>query len=176
MGIARYVDQALAPQMRQKVLDATPDLTSKRESLKKTEWYPLAYAVDQCAAIDAQFEDPHKSYDELKRCGHFIADDAASTYMKLLMKVLTPKLFARQFPEVWKRYHDFGKLASDMSHIEENRVVFTIPGYPYVAPMCHGWLEFAFDCLGKGNSLEVETNQPPGAPVPDLVEYRVKWA
>lgn len=176
LGIARYVDKILAPEMRERVLAATPEVSKQRQGLKRTEWYPLSYAVDQCAAIAEQFSDPQRSYDEVKRCGHFIADDASATYLKLLMKVLTPKLFARQFPEVWKRYHDFGRLVTDMSRIDENYLIFTLPGYPYVTPMCHGWMEFVFDQLGKGDSLKVTTNHPLGAPTPEQVEYTLTWS
>ncbi|MFW5875756.1 MAG: hypothetical protein ACOCXM_03370 [Myxococcota bacterium] len=175
MGIAKYIDEAM-PEGGQQVRAATPEVTAHRHELTRTQWYPLSYAVDQCAAIAAKHQDPQEAWNEVERCGEFIANDAASSFLKLLMKVLTPSLFARQFPEVWKRYHDFGSLQTDLSQIENNTVVFTVPGYDYVGPLVAGWIRYIFRSFGKSN-LEIETNVPaPGVPAPEEVRFVVSWS
>lgn len=175
LGVEHYATAKLPPSTQTKVKQAQESFAVKLPELKKNDWYPLSHVVDQCAAIEAEATDPDSAYDELKRCGQFIANDAASTFLKLLIKVLTPKLFARQFPEIWKRYHDFGELTADLAEIDNNKVIFYMPGYTYLAPLASGWIEYVFNAFGKSD-VEVTTNNPPGTPVPETVRFDVAWS
>jgi hypothetical protein len=88
--------------------------------------------------------------------------------------VLTPRLFARQFPEFWKRYHAFGELSVELTSIETRRFVFTTPSYDYLGTVGAGWVDFVFKAFGY-TSVKVETNAPLGAPLPDITRFSVTW-
>jgi hypothetical protein len=173
--MGKYIREVLDPALREPVQRQCDHVLVRLGDVDRTAWYPLQDAIDMYKAIYDQYDDPQKGFDALWRAGHHVASDAAGTFLKLLLKVLTPKLFARQFPEIWRRYHDWGELRADLGDLEQNKVYFTMPGYPYVPPVTAGWLEYLF--LGFGmKDVNVDVKVSPAGPWPDQVDFEVSWS
>src|SRR5262245_17968561 len=56
----------------------------------------------------------HASSDDARRrlvaVGRHMGAYATNTYLKLLMKMLTMKMFAKKFPDIWRRDANFGQV------------------------------------------------------------------
>src|SRR4051812_11935416 len=124
-GLASYVEKRCEPALRSKIMEAvSADVRAALPTMEKNVWYPRRYALDFCRAIVSVTGDENN----ITLAGHHIANEATNTFMKLLIKVLTPKMFARQFPEFWKKYHSHGVILPDVSHIDEHDVRFRVDG------------------------------------------------
>jgi hypothetical protein len=137
-------------------------------------WYPIHYSTDFFHGIHRVHGDWHAANAAIQRCGSTIAEEATTTFLKLLLKVLTPKLFASKFPDFWRRYHSFGVCRVDTSRLEENRFVCWVSGYDYGYSVGAGWIEYVFQSLGKKN-IEVKHNCPAGEISVPEVRWDTSW-
>jgi hypothetical protein len=143
-------------------------------SVSPSDWYPLEIGVDVLRQIERAHEGDAETRKVIRRAGRAIARDATGTFMKLLLKVLTPRMFASKFPEFWRRYHDFGDCKIDVSRIEERWFAVEVPGYEYLHSVGAGWIEHVFDSLGKTN-IVVKDNCPPGEILVPTVRWETTW-
>jgi|GEM_PF-3435406 len=171
-GLNSFVEKKYEPVLRAKILEAvSADVRASLPTMEKNAWYPRRYALDFCRAIASVTGDDKN----VELAGTHIANEATNTFMKLLIKVLTPKMFARQFPEFWKKYNSHGVIIPDVSRIDEREAAFRIDGtFDYLHLLAVGFLVFVFDALGKRGVL-VTHNVPQGQTnVPDL-QLKVVW-
>lgn len=127
--------------------------------------------------IEDQYSSEKEKLDGIIRCGQFVGEDATSTFLKLLVKVLTPSMFAMKFPQFWARYHDFGELVPDVSDIAKNHVRFHVrgvSGYRYITAMGIGWIGNAFRSMGKKDV--VITPDPPGFLEGSEFTWHTRWS
>ena len=103
----------------------------------------------------------------------------ANTFMKLLMRMLTPAMFIRKFPDFWRRDMSSGNVSIFDDDLEKKRFsihVTDVEGFDYLGPVGVGYLGYVLDrILGhdstKLNLLDFEF-QNPG---PAEFTYRVSW-
>jgi len=172
-GLASFVEKRFEPGLRGRIMEAiSADVRAALPTIQKNEWYPRRYALDFCRAIASVTGDDKN----IELAGTHIANEATNTFMKLLIKVLTPKMFARQFPEFWKKYNSHGVITPDTSRIDERYAGFRIDGtFDYLHLLAVGFLVFVFDALGK-KGVQVTHNVPPGqSNVADLL-LEVTWS
>ncbi len=172
-GTARYALNDLEPALRDRLKASFPELARSLDEIKKDDWYPLGRLVELLSAIDGVHADPEAGLAAIKTCGRHIAEEGASTYLKLVMKVITPRLFVRQFPTLWKRYHDFGELSVDTSKVDANKAVLTMTPYPGVRGLCSGWIEYAFTLFKT--RVDIQSSWPWRGPMPRDLELRLSW-
>lgn len=142
-------------------------------AVKIGDWYPLSYAVDLLDGIYTLQDTPAAGEAALAKCGEAISMDAAQTFLKLVTKVLTPRLLVSKFPDIWRRYHNFGKYEVDFSEFDSNRFTITCTGYDYVAPMGVSWIYGAL--LSLGLKPVITSNCPSGTKsVPEVV-WSASW-
>jgi hypothetical protein len=172
---ADFVAKRFSPADQERVLARLPpDGRELLRRIDKSAWYPLPYVVGLFHGIEEVNADPERTVTDIRACGKFIANEAANTFLKLLLRVLTPKLFSRQFPEFWRKYNSFGDLKVDLTRFDENRVRFTVTGYDYVHCIGAGWIEYVFESLGK-KDIVVATNVPVGTRTLPEVAWEVTW-
>jgi len=172
-GTARYALSDLPSAARSEIDLAMPGLARSIDDIRRDGWYPLGRLVELINTIDQLHPDPDRGLVAIKSCGKYIAEEGATTYLKLVMKVITPKLFVRQFPALWKRYHDFGELTVDTRRIDDNRATLRMPAYPGIRGLCTGWIEYAFASLD--HPIAVESNWPWRGAVPERLELTLTW-
>lgn len=174
-AIAAFVHDAYGGEQSRAMFAAlTPETRRAIETVSTSSWYPIAIGVDVLRQIERAHDSDAESRKALRRAGNAIARDATSTFLKLLLKVLTPRMFASKFPEFWRRYHDFGDCKIDVSRIEERFFAVEVPGYDYLHAVGAGWVEFVFQSLGKTN-IVVSENCPPGAVFVPTVRWETTW-
>jgi hypothetical protein len=171
-----FAERNYTPEQVRKILaQLSPDLRSALPQIKPHDWYPLHFATDQLRGIYQCHTDPKEAVEAIVRCGMFVGDEATSTFLKLVIKMLTLSMLASKWQQFWGKYHDFGVCTADASRIAEKKFfVVAKPGYPYVHGIGAGWLRNVFSALGKQN-VEVTTNVPLGeVDAPEII-WTTTW-
>lgn len=150
----RFIDQAYDAETRQKIVDQlSPEVRKAMGTYKDVEFYPATHWSEILRGVatvvgktDADAER------ELQSCGAFTASEATNTFLRLLMRVLTPALFAKKIPSLWSRDNTAGQFSVDLSDINRGRLVFQlsdVDGYAYCGPAAMGWISFAMKTMGR---------------------------
>jgi hypothetical protein len=177
---AHFLQTQYDPSIRDQLLGNVPEEVRRAlPQLKPAEWYPRSYSVSLLRAIASANRDERAVYDDLVRCGTFIATEATNTFLKLLMKVLTPTLFAKKIPEFWQRDQQGGRFEVDVSRADSGRIgmkLCDIEGFDHIAIVSIGWIAFGMDAIGKRNVQVKQQGWSLSAPGPREVEYEVTWS
>ena len=135
----RRIFEGLSPAVQQAIGQAKP-----------ADWMPAAHSSEILRAIAALSKgNDDQARDELIRCGRYIANEATNTFLKLLMKVLTPNLFAKKLPSFWSRDSTAGRYEVDVTdekivcHLKE------MEAFDHIAPIGVGYVSFALEAMGK---------------------------
>lgn len=154
------------------------DIRAALPQVTDVGWYPREYAV----AIYSAIADHHRHGDgkvsqAIFDMGHGIATRALETFLKLVIKVMTPEVFVRKIPDVWLRDHKGGFMKTDTSDVANNHVVFNLQevgGYNYIGGSLPGFQTATLTALGcKG--LRYECDWTPENPGPESVTCHFHW-
>src|SRR6185369_5440707 len=84
--------------------EVSPGARSAATSLKPADWCAVAGLAELLRALAAKSNgNPEHARDTLIACGEFIAREATNTFLKIVIRMLTPSLFAKKLPDLWKR-------------------------------------------------------------------------
>lgn len=157
----------------------SPDVSRDRSAYDVMKWYPASHANELNNGMAAVHgDDEQKVYDLLEGLGMFTADKATSTFLRLIMKILTPRLFARKAPDFWARDNRIGRMESDISQIDQKRMVVhlrDISPLSHVAPSAAGFAKFALKAIGLKNLRVVTNGWSLKQPAPDAVHFDISW-
>jgi len=175
-----FLEQCEPEALRRWLATVPSDVKSTLDSLKAAEWYPRKYSVDILRAIAAHHgSDERATYAAMVHCGTFIAEEATNTFLKLLMKVLTPALFAKKIPEFWKRDHTRGRFEVNTAGAKAGSLEFElqdVEGFDHIGVVGIGWMTFGFNAMGKSDVVVTQTGWSLATPGPANVRYRVRWS
>lgn len=167
------------PVLSRKVPSALLEQIRRNETaFKPHEWRPVEEVVALWKAI-ADLSDPKDdegAYNQLLACSEKMAAYATSMWLKLLLKMLTPRMFVRKFPDMFARDHNFGRIevvgVSDTSFTAR---FLDVGGYDYFAPIAHGMAGSVLNAIGVKN-LQLKITPwslaNPGAPE---LEVHATW-
>ncbi|MFS8065911.1 MAG: hypothetical protein ACMG6S_06005 [Byssovorax sp.] len=156
----------------------SPELKAALVTMKRTTWHPRAMWIEVLRAVVSVHNEPGASHADLIGCGKAICEDAASTFMKLLLKMMTPRLFARKFPDFWVRDMRGGIMSVDPSDLAKNRfVVFLedVEGFDHVGPAGVGFIGFAMEKITGGHVDIVVSPWSLERPGPAKIRWDVSW-
>lgn len=174
----KYVRQGLAPERRERALSLiSPDTIQWTETLQKpAEMYPVARSVEMFDAIAAASGGDEKIAEEdLIGCGMFAADEAMNTFLKLLMRVLTPSLFAKKLPSLYARDNSQGNVAVKVSDESLSCTMKGIGGYKHVGPISVGWSAFTLGRMGKKLRSTKLEGWSLATPSPEDFSFELAW-
>jgi hypothetical protein len=150
-------------------------IAEQETSIKPRQWYPRHDLMALWRAIAAGSDDA-AAYRDLVRCGESIANYATGTFLKLLLKVLTPAMFARKFPDLWKHDHDGGSIVNDTVTDNSLRVTIKdIEGFDHVSATAPGFISFALKSIGLKNVTTRSPNWSLATPGPRDAIVEVSW-
>jgi hypothetical protein len=173
-----FIEKNYDDAARKRIFGAlTPAARSFMEVAKKQQWAPPGHSSELWAAMVKEHT-PDQQADQLVKCGRYMGAFATNTYLKLLMKMLTVKMFAKKFPDIWQRDANFGRVElGDLAEIEKGKltIYFKDLKFAYFGPITQGWFSFSLETMGlKGLSVENAgwsvTNPDPGE-----LTYRISW-
>ena len=171
-----YFDLAI----RRRILDGLPPtVRAGLPSIKPAEWYPREYVMSMLRGIAAVKNDEVGSYNDLVAYGRFVAAEATNTFLKLFMKMLTPKLFAKKIPEIWERDHKgSGRFEVDVKKADEGRLDMRLigaDGFDHIGVAAIGFITFGLNNMGKQNIRVKQTGWSLATPSPHEVIYEALW-
>ena len=148
--------------------------------VQPAQWYPRQYSVEILRAIASHRGDDEQAVKEdLVRCGTFIATEASNTFLKILMKMLTPTLFAKKIPDFWRRDQKGGRFEVDTSNAKEGNLMLElcdVKGFDHIGLIGIGWISFGLKAMGKDDVVVSQTGWELGNPGPEKISYDVRWS
>lgn len=151
---AEYLQQAAKKRNLKDVLEqASPQLRQTLAEVKHAGWYPVSIVSELNRIIVARLGEDNEDLarKELQDCGRFMAHEATNTFLRLLMRMLTPTLFAKKLPDLWKRDCNSGRL--DVNVDAEKKTLtcrlMQMDGYDHLAAVIPGYVSFAMEAMGK---------------------------
>lgn len=177
---AKYLDTKFDPEDRRRVLDGLPaTVRNLMGAFEPAEWYPRDHSAALFRAIAAVRNDNQGSYEDLVACGEFIASEATNTFLKLLMRIMSPTLFAKKVPEFWKRDQQGGYFEADVSRASDSVIkmkLVDVETYDHIGIVSIGWIQFGMKALGKKNVRIDQTGWALDRPGPREIGYEVTWS
>jgi hypothetical protein len=149
------------------------------DRVNTVEWYPRVHAKSLFTAIAHHHMEGDKNTDAaLLAVGHSIAEMASNTFLRLIMKLMTPSLFAKKVGTFWERDHRGGELSADVKDIENKHLTIRhtgIGGYDFVAGTAPGFMGFALTAIGCKNVRSETFGFSLDNPGPEEVRYEMRW-
>ena len=159
--------------------DLPADVKVAIQSLKPADWYPREYEVALLRAIASVKNNDAGSYEDLIACGEFVASEATNTFLKILMKMLTPTMFVKKVPEFYDRDNkNNGRFEVDVSRAGEGRIDMVLigaDGFDHMPITSMGWVTFGLKAMGKRTVQCKQTGWGLATPSPHEVKYEVTW-
>ena len=156
----------------------SPEVRKMVGHYNKVEWYPTQHVSEFFRAIALLDDDEVRANERLVQAGRFIGSSATNTFLRLIMKMMTPRLFARKVGDFWARDNRVGTMTADPSRVDERLITVKltgIAGYDYVGPTGTGFMVNALDTIGmKGVKGKISgwSLKDPG---PNEVIYHLTW-
>jgi hypothetical protein len=145
-----YLREAAGPDAARVFEGLSPQTRDAVSGAKPAAWCSVSLMSEICrnvAALGGGNEE--RARDLLVKCGRFIANEATNTFLKLLMRMLTPTLFAAKLPDFWRRDCTGGKLVVDVSEQKLGVRLHEIDGWDHVCVTTVGYVGFALEAMGK---------------------------
>lgn len=170
------------------ILD-TPELASRvdepthrlaRELGKRTEasdWVPRRDMITLLRGIAAACDSDEKARRAIVDAGRAVGDQATNTFLRLLMKMLTPRMFAAKLPDLFKRDHQGGGRI-EIHRLEERAIhlqIRDIAGFDHMGPLSEGWFGSALSAMGLVLTTVSATPWSRDEPGPERVDFRAEW-
>src|ERR1041385_2186448 len=99
--------------------------------VKHAEWYRISLLNEitgQIVDVVGKRNDD-RSREALHICGRYVAREATNTFLKLLMKLLNPGIFAKKLPDIFSRDFSSGRMTVEMNGRTLTARIFDAPGF-----------------------------------------------
>lgn len=154
------------------------EIRDSAEGLDPATWYPRSYAVALFRAMTADAKSEAEAYETMVACGEFIGAEATNTFLKLLMKLMTPVLFAKKLPTFWERDMQGGGLEVDLGEADSRKLTVRavdVAGFEHIGPVTEGWVRFALRSIGNPVVETSQTGWSLATPGPETFVLTVRW-
>jgi hypothetical protein len=156
---AAFMEETLGEQKAARIFASlSAEAQSAAKELKPADWCSVGAYAELLRALAAESNgNANQARDTLIACGEYVAREATNTFLKMLMKMLTPALFAKKLPSIWRRDCSGGNF--EVSVTDEKLVcrLSDIKGFDHVPCTAAGFVRFALTGMGK-NVQKVEVH------------------
>jgi hypothetical protein len=175
-----FIEQHYDEETARKIFDLVPqEVLALRPDIKVGELYPRHHAVAISRAIAAVGKDEESVYKDLVACGRYMGNEASNTYLKLLLKILTPSLMARKLPTFWERDNKHsGNFDPKETKVEDSYMrlkMVDTQGFEHAAPLTAGFCSFILDMMGKKGIKATQQGWSLQEPGPDSFVLEITW-
>jgi hypothetical protein len=166
-----------------RIIDSIPaDIRKELPNLKAGNWYPREYMLPLMRGIANVKNDDRGSYADLVAYGKAVASEATNTFLKLLMKMMTPSLFAKKFPDFYVRDHKgsghFELAELDVKGTHDGKIGIRLvgaEGFDHIGAAAVGFFTFGMESIGGEGCIDVKlTGWSMKTPSPPEVVYEVR--
>lgn len=176
-----YIDATYDAATKEKIVEQlSPEVRKALGTYREIDFYPAVHFSEVLRGVGTVVgKDDAGAEREIEACGSYIARQATNTFLRLLMRVLTPTLFAQKIPSLWSRDNTHGGFEVDLSGADKGRLIFTlkdIKDYPYIAPCAKGWIGFAMKTMGRSRQSMKLSEWSLESPAPNRVPIDLQLA
>ncbi len=176
----RWVEQCLGEDGRRAFESEMPaEFREELPRLSVERWYPISWFDAMFAGVVREAgDDTENGIEFLKQFVIFVATDNLNTVMKLLVKFLTPKALAKNFPKMWSKYVRGPSSPTVQILPDRNQAIIELERFREVRWFSHAvsaWLETAFGLLGADHCEVREVLNDPSTERADRYRWEVKW-
>lgn len=157
--------------------DVLEKIALAEPSLQAGDWYPRSQLRAIYETIAKAAPSDAEAYARLERCGAATADAAIAGYMRLVLKILTPRLFAAKFPGFWARDHQNGKASVHFPEGDSYMLfeIAEVGDFSHIGPVAAGLVK-ATMTLVCGKPVEIKCEPWSLAkPAPAEVKIAARW-
>ena len=177
---AAFIKAHFDAKTSQRLHDSFPeDLKTDLRDMAPGAWYPREYEAALLRAIASVKNDDAGSYADLVACGEYVANEATNTFLRLLLKILTPAMFAKKVPEFWDRDNQgSGRFEVETSNAGAGKISMKLlgaEGFDHIGIASIGWIRYGLVTMGKSNVKVTQTGWSMASPSPQEVTYDVAW-
>ncbi|AKU97375.1 hypothetical protein AKJ09_04039 [Labilithrix luteola] len=154
----------------------SPQARNSIETAREAMWCPSSHTSEVYRAIAAvrdNVEDRVRA--DLIECGNFTAREASTTFLRLVMKLLTPTMFAKKLPDLWLRDCTAGKITAEVQDTKIRNTFTDIEGFDHIAPVAVGFVTFALSNMGKKITKTDLQGWSIATPGPATFTLEVHW-
>lgn len=174
-----YLRETLGEAEANRVLEQATRARDAIAANKAAAWSPIIALTEVTRAIASIAKgDEAKARELLIKCGGFMALEATNTFLRILMKMMvTPELFAKKVPDLWKRDFNRGRLVVD--EVGENKVVFRafdMNGFEHAPCTAAGFVTFGLKTIGKAVDQTSVDGWSLSKPCADGASFQVSWS
>lgn len=170
------MNQQAGPEKAQAIIQRlSPDARAVIDGTKRPMMVPASHCSEIYRAIAELNGTEDAARDMLIACGKATAFEASNTFLRLIMKVLTPGLFAKKLPDFWKRECTIGAIQAEVMEDRIRNRYIDIGGFDFLAPVAAGFVAFALESMGK---TITETNIQGWSladPGPESFTFEIVW-
>jgi uncharacterized protein (TIGR02265 family) len=151
------------------------DTREMLKTVQRDEWRPMALVADINDAIYVSRNEPAEGYADMVAAGKVIADYAAGTYVRLLIKLMTPKILASKWPDIWRKSHNFGDMKCELETDRLLRMTLDdVRDYTHVGPSIVGFLTFSLNAMGLPDAQVMQLDRE-ASPNSTRYEFQITW-
>jgi hypothetical protein len=106
----------------------------------------------------------------------FIGEAATNSFLKLLMRVMTPAVFSKKAPDLWARDNRYGRMETEqvakghlVTHLRD------VGGYYHAGPVAAGFGMFALRAVGAKDIDVKVSGWSLTTPCPPEVRLDMTW-
>lgn len=178
VGTLAYLNTTLAKEKPAVLAQLSPDVRSAVDGYREVQWYPIHHWCELLRGIAATANgDEAAAIELLSKTGQSIGTLAMSTFLRLLLKIMTPSLFSTKLPSIWERDNNSGRIVRESFDAEKRRWVYRledVEGYDYLGPVGKGYTVLAMKQMGKEAKVTM-TGWSLKTPGPKEIVYTVEW-
>lgn len=145
-------------------------------TIKREDWMPVELVGNVADALFRANDDAEQGYQDIVKAGAAIADYATNTYVRLLIKLMTPKIMASKWPDIWKKSHNFGLMQCQLESDRMLRMTLAEVGnYTHIGPTAAGFLTYALKAMNMPDANVVQVRDRYVDFNADHYEFRITW-
>ena len=183
LGVGNCV-KSLPAEQRQRIESGySKELLHALYETDQNAWHPIAVWKEALDVIVASSGDPKVARTTVRSAGRFICERTVNTFLKLLMRIMTPALFAKKSGSmIGKDFRGFVGGAPDyfcdLSKLDQKEITMGVrraADFPYLGGTGQGFIEFAMHYMGMQDVLIDEPGCAPDEWAPENVSWRIRW-
>lgn len=148
----RFLQETAGHEQAEEVLNGvSSELQEAVRNVHPANFYPIRLFAEFNRTLVAHLagSDEDKAREVLINCGRHMGHEASNTFLKLLMRVITPEILVKKFPDLWGRDFTAGRVELKSTDKKLDFHMFDIEGYDHCGPMSAGWVGFNLEAMGK---------------------------
>jgi hypothetical protein len=174
---AAYIKDTAGQERGAKVLASlSPHLRRALETVKPAGWCSAENLSELYRAVASLTEgDEDRTRESLIECGRYTAREASNTFLRILMKLLTPAMFAKKLPDFWARDCTGGKIEVQLKEDMLANRLTDMKGLEHIGPVAVGYVKFALEAMGKSVTRTKLYDWSLADPGPNNCSFEIFW-